>query len=523
MYQTYLEIIRILRSAWRHRLLGLAAAWLFAIVGLVTIAMQKDVYEATARVYVNTASQLRMLLGDQIVDSNVEDQLRYVREALLGRPQLERVAREVGLISEYESPEVVSMVVDRLSSTIQLISTSEMSRQNRWRTQQTDDTYFISYHNNDRNVALAVVDKLLKIFVEDTLGAKQTSSKAAGEFLSGQIVEYQTRLQIAESALADFNRKNFDKLPNLQGGYFQRLQAARETMDESRQALNLAQSRLISIEQQMRGEGPRQSLGAQLDPNSVESRVLQAQSELESLKLRFTDQHPDVIAASEILESLKGQLDELYGDTSDLDAPSNNPVFQALQISRNEILSEIAELTADYEQRRRQVSELESLIGEMPEVEAELARLTRDYDVIHGNYQALLSSLERENLSREVLESEEMEFRIIDPPTADHNPVAPRRGLFTVFVMLVSILGGCAVAYVLGQLKPIVDRVETLRESFQFPVIGFVSLSGQDAVRNIENKKSIVQFSIIAALLLFLLSFLTLSEFAAPGSLVNFH
>ncbi|MCR9258146.1 MAG: hypothetical protein NXH95_00350 [Pseudomonadaceae bacterium] len=522
MHQTYLEILRILAGAWKQRYAGLAAAWLVAVAGVVFVAMQKDVYEASARVYVNTASQLRMLLGDQIVDSNVEDQLRYVREALLGRPQLEHVAREVGLILEDDPPEVVAAIVGMLSSNIQLVSASEMSRQSRFRGPQTDDTYFISYHNNDRQVALAVVQKLLSIFVEDTLGAKQTSSRAAGEFLSGQIAEYQARLQSAEAALADFNRRNFDKLPNLQGGYFQRLQTARQNMEESNQALNLANSRLDSIERQMRGEAPRLTAGGQMDPNSVESRILVAQSQLDSLRLRFTEEHPDVIAAREILTSLRKQIAELYGDRADLDAPSNNPVFQALQISRNEIKTEIAELSAEYAQRRSQVRELEGLIGEMPEVEAEMARLTRDYDVIRNNYQALLSSLERENLSREVLESDEMEFRIVDPPTAGIEPVAPRRALFTAFVMMLSLGAGFVVAYVLNQLQPVIDRVETLQKSLNLPVIGSVSISdGGGALAALGGARAVVYFCLLGGLLILVMSLLTLSEIIGPG-LVSF-
>lgn len=518
MHQTYLEILNILRGAWKQRYFGLAAAWLVAISGVTFVALQKDVYEASARVYVNTASQLRMLLGDQIIDSNVEDQLRYVREALLGRPQLERVARDVGLLYDGAAPEIVAATVGRLASNIQLVSASEMSRQGRFRGPQTDDTYFISYHNNDRQVALAVVEKLLTIFVEDTLGAKQSSSRAAGNFLSEQIAEYQLRLQSAEAALADFNRRNFDKLPNLQGGYFQRLQSARQTMEDSNQALNLATSRLESIERQMRGEAPRFTTGGQLDPNSIESRILVAQSQLDSLRLRFTEEHPDVIAAREILVSLRKQIEELYGDVGDLDAPSNNPVFQALQISRNEIKTEIAELSANYAQRRNQVRELESLIGEMPEVEAEMARLTRDYDVIRNNYQALLGSLERENLSREVLESDEMEFRVIDPPTSDLNPVAPRRSLFTAFVMMLSLGIGFVVAYIINQVKPVIDRMETLQKALSLPVLGSVSISqGGGAFAALGGTRSVILFALLAGVLVVVMSVLTISEVIGPG------
>ncbi len=515
MHNIIEEILVLLRGAWRHRKYGIAVAWTIAVIGVTVVGLQKDVYEASARVYVNTASQLRVLLGDQIVDSNVEEQLRYVRETLLGRPQMERIARHVGLIGENETPGEVIGAVGHLSSSIQIISSSDLAPPRRRNSARTDDTYFIRYQHNDRNIAIAVVDKLLTIFVEDTLGGKQTSSRAAGIFLSEQIEDYKVRLVAAESALAEFNRSNFDRLPGLQGGYFRSLQTARDNYSESTQALELAESRLQSTEKQMRGESPRVAPQGTLDPNSIEARILEADRNLDDLRLRYTDQHPDVAAAREISASLKARLESMYGDNIDLDTPSNNPVFQALQISRHEIKAEIAVLNANNSQRRRKVIELEGLIGEMPEVEAELVRLNRDYDVIRDNYQALVNSLERENLSREVLESEEMEFRVIEPPSADLGPVAPRRALLTVFILLLSVGSGLVTSYILSQVRPVFDTISKLQSSVSFPIIGTVSY-GKGGIFARSTNEVLLFVALAGGLIAFLLG-LTLLEVVGPG------
>jgi uncharacterized protein involved in exopolysaccharide biosynthesis len=97
---------------------------------------------------------------------------------------------------------------------------------------------------------------------------------------------------------------------------------------------------------------------------------------------------------------------------------SNNPVYQALQIAKNEAEEELAIIQADVDDRIRRVEGLRALIDEMPEVEAELARLNRDYEVINDHYQSLLNSLERERLSANVFENEKIDFRIIEPPHA---------------------------------------------------------------------------------------------------------
>ena len=64
-----------------------------------------DVYEANARVFVDTTSQLRQILSDQIIEPDVAAQLNYVREALLGQTQLERVANATGLALRDDVPD----------------------------------------------------------------------------------------------------------------------------------------------------------------------------------------------------------------------------------------------------------------------------------------------------------------------------------------------------------------------------------------------------------------------------------
>ena len=88
-----------LRSAWRFRWYAVAAAWCIGILGLGVVAWLPNIYEATARVYVDAASDLRPLLTDRIVAPDVTTHLAYVRQALRSRDYLERVAAENGLDS----------------------------------------------------------------------------------------------------------------------------------------------------------------------------------------------------------------------------------------------------------------------------------------------------------------------------------------------------------------------------------------------------------------------------------------
>lgn len=513
MNETLELIIQYVRSAWRFRWWAAGVAWLFCLFGWTAVSLQPDVYEAGSRVYVDTSSDLRRLLRDQIVESDVEDQLSLVRQVMLGRPQLREVAAKTGLDRDARTEAEKARVVDVLSQQI-IISGGAVDHRGR-----RDNMYTITYQNSDRAMALGVVETLLDTFVESSLAAKRTSSEAAGRFLRGQIDDYEQRLRVAEERLAEFNRTHFDRLPSMQGGYFQRLQSATEELDTARQRLRLAESRLERIDQQLRGEAPRVSSPGQVDPDSLEGRILSNQNRLDELLLRFTENHPDVIATRENIAQLERRQREAAEQIREGGAVSggaNNPVFQALQISRHEIETEIASLQAEVADRAARVSRLRGLIDEMPEVEAELARLNRDYDVIHAHYQSLLNSLEREQLSREVFQSEQIDFRVIDPPAAGLDPVAPRRLILLLLVFMAGVGGAGALAFVLSQIKPVFQVPADLFRTVELPVLGTVGRYFSSEERR-RRKLEYAGFAACLALLGVTFVGVVLFEVAGPG------
>ena len=64
------------------------------------------------------------------------------------------------------------------------------------------------------------------------------------------------------------------------------------------------------------------------------------------------------------------------------------------------------------------VADLRSRVNAIPEIEAELARLNRDYEVNKEQYDTLLQRLESAKISQQADQNtENVKFRIIEPPT----------------------------------------------------------------------------------------------------------
>jgi polysaccharide chain length determinant protein (PEP-CTERM system associated) len=519
------NLLNGVQSAWRFRWYGLTAAWAICLSGWLTVALLPNVYEATAAVYIDTSSVLRPLLSNQIVPQDVVAELTYARQALMGREHMERVARENGLDAGATTPSELNSVLSRLLRTIQ-IETRSMSNQ------PGNIVASIAYRHSEREKAIGVVESFLTSLVEETLGLTRAGTDTAGRFLEDRIAEYEHRLEEAERALADFKRENANRLPGTEGGYFGQINADRSALDAVQRQLRLAGSKASQIREQLNSSSPVMPSaegGAELPANGIDARINDYRMQLDKLLLDFTDKHPDVIAMRQSLAQLEQQraaqlraLGVLNVDQNiaELDA---NPVYTALRIALNEAEVDVATLQADIREREQKLKALQSLVDEVPQVEAELARLNRDYDIVQQQYQALIRSRETQTLSEKAADTDQVKFKVLNPPLAEFEPVAPNRPVYLAAVFVLALGIGGALCWFLSVMRPVFTSAAALRAAVGLPVIGVISEATQNHQR-VRRAIAMAGFTVGVGLLASLFFLAVLYEVKGRGlhSLVSF-
>jgi polysaccharide chain length determinant protein (PEP-CTERM system associated) len=457
------------------------------------------------------------------VQPDVADHLLYVRQALLGRDYLERIAADNGLDADVTTPIERERLLDRLRAKI-VIDAVPADNANHG---GVSSIFTISFRHKNRDVAVNVVSSLMNFLIEDTLGANREGTDKAARFLDDRIAEYEARLEKAEQALAEFQRANAGTLPGSEGSYFERIQREREALEKTRRDLRLAQSKRDRLRQQLTSEMPLMSSDTapnkELRPNSIDARIRDQRASLDKLLLQYTERHPEVIATRESLQRLEAQrADQLRAlgmadPDQQISALGANPVYQAGQIALNEVEVEIATLEADARDRDQKLQELQGLVNEVPGVEAELARLNRDYTVIKDQYQALIQSRERQQLSEHASATDQVEFRVLNPPLAPLKPVAPRRLLLLAALLMGALAAGAGLSYALSQLKPVFSSVKSLREISGLPVLGSVSRVLLDGRLLAKRRRALVSFSAALAGLFVMIGGVALYELLGPG------
>jgi protein tyrosine kinase modulator len=483
MQPLIIQILDEVRGAWRFRWVALAAAWAVCLIGWGYIFTLPDVFEGSARVYVDSQTALGPLLRNLALDPNVESELSIVQKALLSRPQLETVARKTDLDLRAKTPEQMETLLKSLQARITVVNDLRGGRAN------PDGLYRITFQDHSRQKTLEVVETLLNTFVEQTLGTKRTGQESAQRFLDDEIGELERRLTESEGRLAEFKKKNVGSMPGEGGDYFARLQQEMAGEQQVRQQLGLAETRRAELQRQLSGEDPflfnfdqnTQTGGG--EAGDIPSQIANLEKRLQEMLLRYTDKHPEVIALRDTIAQLKQrqqeELDKLKAGgrpTGTLgQSVKSNPVFQGIQAELNRTEVQVAEMRQDLAQRTGRIAGLKRLVDTVPEVEAELSRLNRDYEITRTRYRELVERRETARLSENAERQGAVKFQIIDPPTVGFQPVAPQRVLLLLGVLAFALATAVALAYALNQIRPVYQNARVLALKTGLPVLGAVS------------------------------------------------
>lgn len=505
MDELFRQLVDYLRGMWHRRWVGLVTAWVVALVAGVVVLRVPDQYEASARVYVDTATLLRPLMSGIAIQLDTDQQISMLGKTLISRPNVERLIRMADLEVKVTNPRDRDALIENLMKDLKIGGATRDAR---------DNLYLITYRDGKPDEAKKIVQSLLSIFVESSLGDKRKDTDTARKFIDDQIKIYEKRLEEAENRVKEFKLRNM----SLTGGdgkdYFGRMSQMQEDLNKARLELRAAEESRDALKKEVAGEAPvflpegRGTPGADtpiagnITVPEIDVRLDSLKKQLDELQRKYTDQHPDVVGTKRIIVDLERQRKEevdarrkaaeasaasaaaaaaAQGASARGSPVDRNPVFQQLKVQAAESEATVAALrvrVAEYEAR---VKALSSAARQLPQIEAELAQLNRDYDVQKKQYEALVQRRESAALGGEMDATGSAEFKVIDPPRVSPQPVAPNRLLLMTLAFLGGIAAGLAASFLASQIAPTFHDTRALRELLKRPVLGTVSLIPQPA------------------------------------------
>lgn len=381
--------------------------------------------------------------------ANVADELdarrhQTIRQEILSRTRLEKVDAE---LHPYPAAASVSAAVAAIQAN------TEVSFKGR-------DAFSIEFTHQDPLMTQRVTNRMASLFIEEFRRSRQAQVEGAAAFLDAELQQARALLDEKDEALRRYKEANLGRLPEqLQAllSTLQRLQLELQTLEQS---LAAAESRLERLTSGVSSDAPVTTAGGLSERETLEA-------DLARLRLRYTDEHPEVRALVARLEALKRDS-QARRPASDVGSSS------AAQIARAR--EDIDTLLARRKQLQNQIAVLQHSVEQMPRTEQELALLTRDSNQLRDNYQMLLRKRMEAQTAERLQQRWTEDFEILDPARLPERHVFPDRSLFIIAGVVLGFGLGWGAAFLAEQFSARIISVQDLEATVTVPVLAVLPL-----------------------------------------------
>lgn len=493
MGDAIVQLTSLLRGVWKYRWSGVLVAWVVGAIGAAVVLWVPDKFEASARIYVDTQSILKPLMSGLAVQPNVEQQVTMLSRTLISRPNVEKLIRMADLDLGQKTKEAQEKLVEDVTKSLQIRNTGR------------DNLYTLSYRDAVPDKAKRVVQSMVSIFVESSLGDTRKDSDTAKKFIDEQIKTYVAKLEEAEGRLKQFKLRNIELQTADGKDMTGRLSEVSNQLSQAKLELREADNARDAAKKQLDGERARLSsanikrLSQETPPNiatpDLDARIDVQKRNIDTLLQRFTDQHPDVANSRRLIKDLEDQKVKAIAELRRTAISNPGP-----EVTTSPALEEMSRLLASAEVRsaglRARVGEFESRMAKAreqmktaPQIESEFTQLNRDYSINKKNYEDLVARRESAALSGDLEGAAGVvDFRLIDPPRVAPQPVAPNRLLLMPLALLAALVAGLGTGFLASQLRAVYFDARGLRDATGLPLLGVVTLVPNDAMQLAERK-----------------------------------
>jgi succinoglycan biosynthesis transport protein ExoP len=448
-----LSVEELLAAARRRRWWIFLSAFVCWMGGWIVGWLWPPTYKSEAVVLVE-----QQKVPEQFVPPNValdlQDRVESVTQQVLSRTRLQAVIDRWHLYSPgrglrelLQSRDAVEQM--REDITIELVASDRRDRPN-----AALMAFKIFYTADRPELAQRVNKELTDLFLDDNNKAQQLSESTTA-FLNNQLAAARARLGQQEAAVRDFKAKHLRDLPSQFGTNMQILSGLQDQLQTAHLALEKARQQQLYLE----------SLRRQYQ--SAEAEDLNTQ--LANLRMKYTDNYPDIIALKTRIvkrDALLRDLANQAGVEQGPDKPSEPMMKIESQIESNRLeVQNYAQREKDLE---REVASYQARLNLTPEIEQQLAEISRGYEESKTEYDSLLKKQSQSELAANLEKGQQGDqFTILDPPSLPERPFSPNR-------LLVS-LKGLALGIVLGLVISALIEVMDLRVRKERDLEGLVS------------------------------------------------
>ena len=461
MQQNLNEIFRYLRALQRYRYVAtILALVVMTIVGAYSFSLPKK-YKADSTVFIEK-SVIDSLVRGIAITPNLNDKIRVLKYALSSRDLI------VKTLEELDSPIFTKSKAEQQSYISNLKKRTIINVRGR-------DLFIVSLVDTDPIFVQKYINALVSKYVEENVTGKREEAYGATRFLDEQLTAFKKKLDAAEDAIINFRKK--------QGIYFS--VDEKSTLEEMRtyteeiEKIDLAIETLNAQKKQLKGQLETLtptiesifSVGSGLEGGGGvdgHPQIIAMEKKLSNLRLRYTDNYPEIVRLKFEIEELRKRLaetNEPIVDTESSKMTSLNPLYLDVQQRILEVQAELTNQQSRKQNLQRSIAKREKELHEIPETRKQLKVLIDERNSYQKIYQDLLARAGKSEVSKQMeIGNKAATFRVVDPAVRPEKPVSPNMLKMLLLALAAGLGSAAGLIFLLEILDTRVRDVDVFKE-----------------------------------------------------------
>ena len=486
--------LSILRTVSKRKVRILIAWVVFALMGAIVVHLLPAVYLAEAVVLIDT-QKIPEKFVSATVATDPEERIAAIRQTLLSGDQLKKIIDEFDLYKEDRKTHVEEDILDMMRKDISITLEAVGSGINNKRTAD----FRIGFQGSNPTLVMRVANRLTDLYVEQNLKTREGEAEGTSQFIDTQLAEAKKQLDTLEATVSAYKLQHNGELPQQEQSLVSALSRLQSELEANRDAINRTQQTRVILEgnlsaveatltAQTRGWEQAQhpaetnetdTVTGQANPAPEKKTSEALQEQLEVLRGRYSDDHPDVIRLKADIEKVK-VVEEQRKSTKSADATKGTHPASAgarslppsresadLEHTRQQVGGlqaqikasdkELADRTAEQTRILHDLDIYQHRIEKLPVREQEMAQVTRDYEMSKANYKSLLDKKMAAEMSLDMEKRQQSErFTVVDRAEVPGTPIKPKRPLLYAAAGVLSLMLAMVVGFTAELRKNVV-------------------------------------------------------------------
>ena len=499
-FQDYLLILK------RRALLLVSTFAGVFLVALAVALLYPPVYQSSGTIMVES-QQISSELVQAAVTSFAEERIEVIKQRVMTRENLLRIADKYKLFKNSRTGYTPSEMVDEMRGRIEVtyVNANVPGSQRA----STAIAFKVSFEHREPQLAYAVVNELVTLFLEENVKVRTERAAQTTEFLTQEADKLKLELETLEKRIAAYKQEHGNALPENMNLVMNSMERTESELREVERAYKSAQEELRVLDVEL--ASARSGIGVGSTPSATLSPVQELErtrAEYARLSSLYTPAQPDVRAAKRKIEQLEQSIAASGSETSPV-RTSSDPVVARVLARIAATKARLGVLGQQQAALRARLNNMEREVMKAPQVERGLSSLMRDHQNAQKKYDEIRSKQMTAQVSENLEGDKKAErFSLLESPELPDKPIKPNRVKMIVLGFLLAVAASVGIVMLLENINGGVRGVPALESITSIPILAAISYI--EVGDEIAKRKQLIKVALISAGVFLLIALLAI-------------